>query len=69
LFFNLTDSLCQRYTSLNPFIIRREKSGEVFKLINRIINSVKVVPAKSTAKGNEVRRVRVNEKTATGGWY
>lgn len=32
----MEDNLCQRYTSLNPFMIRREKSGEVFLLVNRI---------------------------------
>lgn len=36
LFFELEDNLCQRYTSLNPFIVRREKVGEVFLLIKRL---------------------------------
>lgn len=36
LFFDLEDNLSQRYTSLNPFIIRREKVSEVFLLIKRI---------------------------------
>lgn len=35
-FFDLEDNLCQRYTSLNPFDIRREKVGEVFLLVKRI---------------------------------
>ena len=35
-FFDITESLCERYTSLNPFIIRKTPCGEVFLLINRI---------------------------------
>lgn len=36
IFFELEDNLCQRYTSLNPFVIRREKVGEVFLLVKRL---------------------------------
>lgn len=35
-FFDLEDNLCQRYISLNPFQVRREKVGEVFLLVMRI---------------------------------
>ncbi len=35
-FFDLEDNLCERYTALTPFIVRREKCGEVFLLVNRI---------------------------------
>lgn len=35
-FFELEDNLCTRYTSLNPFIVRREKVGEVFLLVKRL---------------------------------
>lgn len=34
--FDLTDLLCQRYTALTPFIVRRERFGEVAKLVRRI---------------------------------
>ena len=36
MFFDLEDNLSMRYNSLNPFIIRREKVGEVFLLVKRI---------------------------------
>lgn len=36
LFFELEDNLCQRYSGLNPFAVRREKVGEVFLLVKRI---------------------------------
>jgi len=49
-------------------MVRREKSGEVFKLINKIIKSVKNTPIHSR-KNDKVRRIKVNEHTATGGWY
>ncbi|MFQ9923790.1 MAG: hypothetical protein ACLRVU_09760 [Beduini sp.] len=39
--FNLTDQLCTRYSSLNPFIIRKEKWSEVMLLIQRIKKSSK----------------------------
>lgn len=35
-FFDLEDNLCQKYTALTPFIVRREKFGEVVLLVNRI---------------------------------
>lgn len=35
-FFDLEDNLCERYTALTPFVVRREKCGEVFLLVNRI---------------------------------
>ena len=35
-FFDLEENLCERYHGLNPFIIRREKVGEVFLLVCRI---------------------------------
>ena len=36
LFFELEDNLCQRYSALTPFIVRREKVGEVFLLVRRV---------------------------------
>ena len=36
MFFDLEDNLCQRYTALTPFAVRREKFGEVVLLVNRI---------------------------------
>lgn len=35
-FFELEDNLCHRYSALTPFIVRREKVGEVFLLVKRI---------------------------------
>lgn len=35
-FFELEDNLCIRYKALNPFIVRREKVGEVLLLVRRM---------------------------------
>jgi len=35
-FFDLEDNLCQRYPALTPFVVRKEKVGEVILLVNRI---------------------------------
>lgn len=34
--FELEDNLCIRYSALTPFIVRREKVGEVLLLVRRI---------------------------------
>ena len=36
LFFNLEVSLCERFPSLSPFDLRREKASEVFLLTRRL---------------------------------
>ena len=35
-FFDLEDNLCVKYPALTPFAVRREKFGEVVKLVQRI---------------------------------
>lgn len=36
LFFELEENLCKRYPALTPFAVRREKFGEVVKVLQRI---------------------------------
>lgn len=38
LFFDIEDNLCRRYTALTPFIVRREKFGEVVKVLQRVMD-------------------------------
>ena len=33
IFYELADNLCQKYPALTPFIVRREKFGEVVRLV------------------------------------
>ena len=56
--FNLTDQLCIRYSSLTPFIIRKEKWSEVMLLIQRIKTSNKKKSLKSGS--GEMRYVQAN---------
>lgn len=71
--FEIIDSLCQRYYSLNPFIIWNTPSGEVFKLIRRIqrSNNYKeennIIPNNIQNNNSTVRR-NVTGKRGTGGW-
>lgn len=34
--FDIAEQLCKRYPALSPFAVRRERCGEVFKLVKRI---------------------------------
>lgn len=71
-FYELADNLCQRYTALTPFIVRREKFGEVIRLVTWINSkNLKKQGAKSTdqvwmdSKGNtHIRREAKNDN-----WY
>lgn len=35
-FFELADNLCQKYPALTPFIVRKERFGEVVRLVTWI---------------------------------
>ena len=71
-FFELEDNLCQRYSSLNPFIVRREKVGEVFLLVLRI-NRMKQ-REKGIQKGDQVwidkkGDTHIRRKAQNDDWY
>lgn len=36
IFFDIEDNLCERYKGLTPFMVRKEKVGEVFLLVRRV---------------------------------
>ena len=64
--------LCDRFTSLNPFIIREQDAEEVITLINRFNNygnkdNDKISNAQYIT--NTTKRKKVYADTATGGWY
>jgi hypothetical protein len=68
LFFEMSESLCQRYPSLTPFMIRTTPVDEVFQLVRRI----NARPTDSVFIDNQAQeplRMKVNSKTATNGWY
>lgn len=70
---NFTVELSKNY-NVTPFEILRQEKDEVIMLINYYIergNVEQPTPKQtSVAKGGRTgERVRVNDKTATGGWF
>lgn len=55
-------ALCERFPTLTPFSIRKEKASEVFLLINRL-NSL---PNKNKSNKNSENIIR---KPASDDWY
>ena len=58
------------YPSLNPFLVRKEKATEVFRLIRLIQQSNKYTDDGAYIKedGTKVTRRNVTGKRGTGGW-
>ena len=57
----------------NPFDIFEQDTDEVIMMINFIVglgeNQNNIFPNNSTTKPSAETRIRVNDKTATGGWF
>lgn len=71
-FFDLEDNLCQRYTALTPFAVRREKFGEVVLLVNRI--NAKNLRDKGVQHTDKVwtdkrGNVHIRRKAQNDNWY
>lgn len=55
---------------MTPFDLFQQDTEEVIMIINYYIHAKPQAAAtQSRKKGNAPVRVRVNDKTATGGWY
>lgn len=62
MFFKIELNLCERFPSLTPFQIRREKAGEVFLLIKRLNEYNMSLNNENTRKnGKRVIRRRAND--------
>jgi hypothetical protein len=48
-------NICERFPSLSPFDVRKERASEVFKLIGRIRKS-NVYRSKEASRKNVIRR-------------
>lgn len=55
MFFEMELGLCERFPSLTPFQIRREKAKEVFLLIKRLKQS-NINKKETNGKPNVIRR-------------
>lgn len=68
---SLTNTIAKEY-SVSPFEILKQDSDEVIMLINYILESreEKNTSKKPADKSNKKeKRIRVNDKTASGGWF
>ena len=71
-FFDLEDNLCQKYVSLDPFQVRREKVGEVFLLVNRINRKnmrEKGVRSKDRVWKDRKGNVHIRREAKADNWY
>lgn len=58
--------------NISPFEVLREDTELVIMCINYFIEQGDKTPVEKTerdANGNEIKRVKVTSKTATGGWW
>lgn len=72
MFFDIADNLCSRYTGLTPFIVRREKFGEVILLVNRInLKERRKKGAKSsdTVRRDEKGNIYIRRRATNDNWY
>lgn len=72
LFFDIEEMMCQRYTALTPFQVRREKFGEVTKLLQRI--NTKHAREKGGAAGGHVWKdkrgnTHIRRQATNDNWY
>jgi hypothetical protein len=72
LFYDLADNLCNKYPALTPFIVRREKFGEVIDLMGWIYNKdKKQLGAKSSDKVWKDKRgnVHIRREAKNDDWF
>ena len=70
LFYELADNLCQKYTALTPFIVRREKFGEVIKLLGWIYsaNNTKAKSAEKVWKDKN-GNIHIRREAKNDNWF
>ena len=79
--FDLADNLCQRYPALTPFMVRREKFGEVTLLVRRLNkqskrngNNEKEINGIKTKTADEVIQyengdIKIRRPATDDSWY
>ncbi|WP_298535767.1 hypothetical protein [uncultured Methanobrevibacter sp.] len=68
----MEDNLCQRYTALSPFDVRKEKLGEVLLLVKRI--NEKSARSQGVKHNDQVVRykngdIHIRRKAQNDNWY
>lgn len=61
-----------RYFSVTPFVLYEQDADEVIMTINHYIAKAATTPTEAAPvqkKNNKQQRIRVNDKTASGGWF
>ena len=69
MFFEISERLCKRYPSLDPFRIRRERFGEVMRLISRISASVPEAEKQTTVWYDEKGDKHIRRPALKDDWY
>lgn len=54
---------------MNPFELFKQDAAEVIMLINYYILKSDITDEQPSKAPNGEKRIRVNDKTASGGWY
>jgi hypothetical protein len=57
-----------RYFAMTPFALMEQDCDEVIMILNHFINKSSELPKEDTPKQKD-QRIRVNDKTASGGWF
>ena len=68
MFYELADNLCQKYTALTPFVVRREKFGEVVKLLGWITTDGKK-KQKSRGWKDKNGNYHIRREAKNDNWY
>lgn len=65
---DFTFELSKIYNVL-PFEILKQDKDEVIMLLNYMAEKSETAPKRNTVQNSEKQYIKVNDKTATGGWW
>ena len=63
-----TDNLARSY-NVTPFEIMAQDCDEVILFINYLLRKAETAPASPATPANNKEYIKVNDRTATGGWW
>lgn len=71
-FFDLKETICQRFPAVSPFDLRREYCGEVFLLINQVNTKgerEKGIRPKDQVYTDKKGNVHIRREAQNDNWY